>query len=158
LNWPQALLDSLAFLLGGLGAALAGVLTQLAIERNRSGGLMRALRAEVTENLARIGQTDDPNRTPGSVERTAWDAARALPISQQRFDLLAAAYAAGAELNNRIAICDRNLSSGGAIDFSSAPGHQAALHQRALGDAAMKAGVLAKAAFKKADQELSRSL
>jgi hypothetical protein len=146
MNWAQVIADSLAFLLGALAASFAGVLTQLAIQRSHETSMRTALRAEIAENLLRIGPLEGTARDgfPGVVVRSAWESARTLTWPNEKLAVITAAYAAGGELNNRIALCDRNLSAGGVI-----PAEQVD-HQRCLSEAATRAGKTAREAFLKA--------
>jgi len=101
LNWLQVAADALAFLLGGLGAAFAGVLVQLAIQRAQRTSLRRALAAEIRENYASIPAQS--NRIANThIVRTAWDDARSLSWPDPLFAAIADAYAAGDELNTLI--------------------------------------------------------
>lgn len=104
----------------------------------RESALRRALLAEVEENLRRIGK---PRGRPTAIERSAWDAARGLELSDAEFDALQRAYALGAELNGRIATRDAHDG-------------QARRHQDGLVDSVKRAADAARHAFTEARDAL----
>jgi hypothetical protein len=106
----EALRFGVAILAGGIVAVIAQPVafrhaqTLAATDRfERRCAALRALLAEVEENLERIGG-QDRNRAPTMVERSAWDQARELSLPSAALESLRRAYAAAAELNSRIAI------------------------------------------------------
>jgi len=139
------------------GAALALWLDRVRAGRSRSSRI-RALRREVDENIARLGPLDGTARGfPQRIERRAYDAADDVDFSAALSAALAAAYVAGAAVNNNIDLVDRNLTAaGGALDFTTSAGQQADRHQKALSDGAIAAGRVAREAFEKARDELRK--
>lgn len=106
--------------------------------------LRRALLAEVEENIRRIGA---PGAAPSPIERSAWNAARALELSDPEFDDVATAYALGANLNGRIADRDAHFGRGIHVDPGSEAYRQASRHQDGLVDSAKRAADAARDAF-----------
>jgi hypothetical protein len=137
------------------GAVLVLVTEGVRRERDAAGRL-RGLRRELVENIARIGLLDGTAQGfPIAIRSVAWEAALELGLPDDVETIIATAYVRGAELNNRIALVDANLTAvGGAIDFTTNAGQQADRHQKALSEAAIRAGGVAKTAFEKARDAL----
>src|SRR5438094_4590993 len=95
MNWPAALLDALAFLAGGFVAALAGVLTQIGIERSRSRQLRASVIAEIRENMARLGGPSVSEPPTAPMVRSAWDQGRGLQWPAGIFEQIAGGYRLG---------------------------------------------------------------
>lgn len=94
-------------------------------------------------------------RAARTLERSAWNAARALDIPDAAFEKLAHAYAVGADLNARVEMVERNLTAiGGAIDSSTNAGQQAIAHQTGLVDQATRTAKQAHDAFVAARETL----
>ena len=89
-----------AFLLGVLTAGAGAVFQAQVLEGRRERALRRALISEIRENVRRLGGAAAVRYPESSIVRSAWDAARALPLEDRVFDLIADAYAAGEELES----------------------------------------------------------
>lgn len=96
------------FLLGILGAGFGVVLEQVIAGHFRDRGLRRALRAEIDENIRRIG---DGTSAPSAIGRSAWDAARTISWPGSVLEVLAQAYAAGEQLNSWVAMTDAHYAA-----------------------------------------------
>ncbi len=149
------------FLLGIIGAGFGSVLQQVVAGNFRRSRLLRALRREIDENIARLGPLDGsalgfPNR----VERRAYDAADEVDFPASLSETLTRAYVAGAELNDRINLVDGSLiASAGQrpLAASSESARAAMAHQeKTLSDSAVAAGRLARHEFEKARDELRK--
>lgn len=117
----------------------------------RETAVRRALLAEVEENLRRIGAK---GASPSSIERSAWDSARALELSEAEFEAVQEAYAAGADLNIRVATREAHYGGGIHVDPGSEAYRQASHHQDGLVDSAKRAADAARVAFTKARDAL----
>lgn len=96
----------------------------------------------------------DRSRAPTTIERSAWNLARELTLPSAVLEKLRKVYAAGAELNSRIAIVDRHLSSPVAADSGSDTFRRIDQHQKGLTDASHRAADDARTAFEAARDAL----
>jgi hypothetical protein len=105
-DWLQIAADASAFFLGGLSAALAGIVAQIAIQKSRDRSLRRALSAEIRENMRRLGGPV-VNAVPGArVIRVTWDSARALDFRPEIFDAIAVGYRYGSQMERWVDILE----------------------------------------------------
>src|SRR5205085_195727 len=135
---------------------LAGVLVQLGIQRSQRRTIIRALKAEISENLRRIGVDENRQRAPLAIERSAWDAARSLALPDPVTDAIQAAYAIGADLSTRVAIVDSLLGRGRYADPGSEWGREAGRHHNAQVDELNRTAKLAHEAFVRAQEEVAK--
>jgi len=154
----EALRFGVAILAGGLVAVIAGRINfrqarQLSLEERgrEDADLLRALLAEMDENIASTGPTDSTS-FPTLLTRSAWDAARRVYVSDQIRALISEAYVTATDLNNRIAIVDANL-----IQRSTNPGDDA-VRQKDLGDDVIQRARSCRNAFEKAREALRNAL
>ncbi len=145
-----------AILAGGLVAVIAQRLAfdharrlQRDEARRQSEALRRALIAEITENLHRIGSPDGTQATE-PLEHSAWDAARMLPLPDGAFDALVNAYTIAAALNNRIALVDAQLAGQESSAAESSKRWETLVHE------AQSKGKSAHEAFVAAREELRK--
>jgi len=111
----EALRFGVAIIAGGLVGVITAVVSFRYAQRlrreddeRRDEALQRALLAEIEENLRRIGTGAT---APGSVSRSAWDAARSIDWPKHVLDLLAEAYADGDRLNSWVAMTDAHFAA-----------------------------------------------
>ena len=151
IDWPSTLVG---FLFGVLGVGGGTGLQQRVVKDRRDAAVRRALRTEIGENIERIGPGEERTAAPRRVVRSAWDVARELRWDARMLELLAKAYAEGEDLNSRIAVVDRSLSSRSATDPGSDAYRQASRHHDILVDASHQAAKRALAAFEAARRAL----
>lgn len=100
-------------LVGVLSSAAAGYWLLRITQSREATGLWRAVRTEIDENLALLGDLD--HRAPPSLHRGAWERVRSLEMTVSLRGTLAAAYSEISDLNNRIALNDATSVAAGAL-------------------------------------------
>lgn len=100
--------------------------------------LLRALVAELDENISALG---DGTRPPRSTGRSAWEQARRLGVSDSVHALLRDAYIEGGETNRRLALLDAEAVR------PSAGGADAAIRTKDLSNDVQIAAAAARKAF-----------
>jgi hypothetical protein len=153
----EVLRFGVAILAGGIVAVVSAVLTYRYAERLRDSerqerkvALLRALRAEIEENIVRIGPVDGVE-IPGPTVRTAWDEARTLPLVDQVFAVVASAYREGALLNDALALFNSQF-----VTSSLMPNDQLVVARTSdVGKRAHERAKRAKAAFENARDALN---
>jgi hypothetical protein len=154
----EALRFGVAILAGGLVAVIAGRINfaqarQLSLEdrAREDADLLRALLAEMDENVAAVGPSNGTT-FPTLLSRSAWDAARRVYIPDDVRLLISTAYVAATDLNNRIAIVDANAAQ------RSGDPHEDSQRQKNLSDDVIRRGAFCAMAFAKAESELRKIL
>lgn len=111
-----------AILAGGLVAVIAQRLAfdharRLQREEGamRDAALRRALVNEMRENMRRIGGPEPSKPPAAALQRSAWDAARALPLDQGAFEGVADAYAVADAVNSMSDLIHRRASARGIV-------------------------------------------
>jgi hypothetical protein len=114
----EALRFGVAILAGGIVAVIA---QRIAFDHARrlqrderarhEADLRRSLVAEIRENIQRLGGSSVTQVPSAGIVRSAWDAARGLPHSEDVFDAVAVAYLHGAELDRLVAFALRNIAT-----------------------------------------------
>src|SRR5260221_674941 len=92
------------FLLGVLTAGAGALFQAQLLEGRHERALRRALISEMRENVQRLASAGREIVPTAPVLRSAWDQARSLPLSNRRFDAIAAAYVAGDEVQASISM------------------------------------------------------
>ena len=103
------------WLLGLLSAAFGALFLHRLTVGSNDRALLRALVAEIRENMRRLG-APNPNRIPNApVVRTAWDAARTLALNDATFDAIARGYNLGEDVNYNVALITARATRGGIV-------------------------------------------
>lgn len=118
----EALRFGVAILAGGIVAVISAVLAFRYSERQRrddallrDAAVRRALIAEIRENMRRLRGPDVELVPDAPIVRGAWDQARALPLADDVFEAVSAAYVLGDETNRDVDLLRARATRSGIV-------------------------------------------